>query len=298
VEVISSAAFARLHPTGTHPETPTRIRALLDAFPEALEPRPARREDIERCHTAAYVDRIRAIEAETWLDPDTVASATTYDAALLAAGAATEAVERGGFALARPPGHHALPDRAMGFCIFDSIAIAARWAQAELGFGRLAIVDWDVHHGNGTQAIFWDDPTVLYVSLHQWPFYPGTGGPSEGNETTLNVPLPAGSGDDEYLNAFERAVEPAVKTFGADLVLVSAGFDAHAADPIALMELTEEGFRELARRSARLGPRVAAVLEGGYNLETLPYLVRAAFEGFHEANGRPPGRPFNTPERC
>ena len=157
----------------------------------------------------------------------------------------------------------------MGFCLFNNAAIAARAAQAEDGLERVAILDWDVHHGNGTQDIFWDDPSVLYVSLHQWPFYPGTGRPGEGNETTVNVALPAGSGNEEYIQAFETIVEPAVRGFEPDLLIVSAGFDAHADDPLASMEVTGLGFRELARRAAGLAPRVAAVLEGGYNLETL-----------------------------
>jgi acetoin utilization deacetylase AcuC-like enzyme len=168
----------------------------------------------------------------------------------------------------------------MGFCLLDNIAIAARYAQAELGVGRVAIVDWDVHHGNGTQDIFWEDPSVLFVSLHQWPFYPGSGGPGEGNATTVNVPLPAGSGDDDYLRAFDEAAVPAIDAFEPELVLVSAGFDAHVDDPLAGMRVTEGGFRELARRSAALGPRVAAVLEGGYDPRTLPGLVQAALEGF------------------
>ena len=191
-----------------------------------------------------------------------------------------EAARRGAFALVRPPGHHALPDRAMGFCLFNNVAIAARYAQHELGIERVAILDWDVHHGNGTQAIFWDDPSVLFVSLHQWPFYPGSGGPSEQTETILNVPMPAGSGDAAYLHALDETVAPAMELFEPELLLVSAGFDAHADDPLAGMQLTADGFRELARRARGYAPLVAAVLEGGYNLRTLPDLVDAALEGF------------------
>jgi acetoin utilization deacetylase AcuC-like enzyme len=230
-----------------------------------------------RCHTRGLVDRVRS--APGWIDADTICTATTYEAALLAAGAAIEAVRRGGFALARPPGHHAEPERAMGFCIFDSIAIAARWSQAELGLGRIAILDWDVHHGNGTQAIVGDDPTILFVSLHQWPFYPGSGGSGEQGESLLNLPLAAGTGDHGYLEAFELA-ELAVEAFAPELLLVSAGFDAHREDPLAQLELSTDVFEELARRASRLAPRVAAVLEGGYNLDTLPDLVGAAANGF------------------
>jgi len=280
MEIVSHPAFPDLHPTFGHPEAPERLAVLHSAFPDFATCEPAAEEDVLGCHTRAYVDLVRSIDDVTWLDLDTVASASSYDAALLAAGAAIEAVRRGGFALLRPPGHHALPDRAMGFCLFANAALAARWAQRELGLTRIAVVDFDVHHGNGTEAIFREDDSVLFVSLHQWPFWPGTGGPDDQAATTLNVPMRAGSGDEEYLQAFERAIEPALARFDAELVLVSAGFDAHVDDPLADIRVTDEGFRELARRCAAAAPRCAAVLEGGYNLETLPALVGAALEGF------------------
>ncbi len=263
-----------------HPESPRRLEVLLEALGSWQEAGPATLEEVGRCHSRAYVETVRSIEGWTWLDADTPASETSYEAALLAAGGAIRAVATGGFALVRPPGHHALRGRAMGFCLFNNAAVAARWAQAELGLERVAILDWDVHHGNGTQSIFWDDPSVLYVSLHQWPYYPGTGGPGEGNETTVNVPLASGSGNEDYLRAFEEVIEPAVRGFEPDLLIVSAGFDAHIDDPLAGMEVTGQGFRELARRCRGLAPRLAAVLEGGYNLETLPHLVHATLDGF------------------
>jgi acetoin utilization deacetylase AcuC-like enzyme len=229
-----------------------------------------------------YLDALEALTQPTFLDADTVATETSWTAALLAAGIAIDAAETSGFALVRPPGHHARPGAAMGFCLVNNVAVAARHMQAVRGVGRVAIVDYDVHHGNGTQEIFWEDDTVLLVSLHQWPFYPGSGGPTEQNETTVNIPLSAGSGDDEYLLAFDEVVEPAVGQFGPDLVLVSAGFDAHEDDPLAEMRVSADGFRELSRRCAALAPRVAAVLEGGYNIATLPRLVAAALAGFSE----------------
>jgi acetoin utilization deacetylase AcuC-like enzyme len=282
VDVISHPALTELHrcENAQSPEHSGRLQVLHERFPGFVHGAPATQEQVRRVHSRGYVAAIEAIDVEVQLDPDTYGVPTTGEAALLAAGCAIRAAETGSFALVRPPGHHALESEAMGFCIFGNVAIAARHAQDALGVERVAVVDFDVHHGNGTEALFRNDPSVLTVSLHQWPFWPGTGGPSSNAEGIVNVPLPAGSGDAEYVAAFDEIVEPVVHAFEPELVLVAAGFDAHRDDPLAEMAMTASGFRELARRSAALGPRVAAVLEGGYNLETLPGLVEAALEGF------------------
>ncbi len=282
------------HDTGPgHPERAERIRAILRALDAAALPGVARREapeagleDIARAHPEPYPSRTLAripAAGRDHLDPDTVVSPGSRTAALTAAGGAVAAVEavlagedRTAFCCLRPPGHHAEPARAMGFCLFDNVAIAALRARHVHGIGRIAIVDFDVHHGNGTQAIFWNDPETLYVSTHQWPLYPGTGRRSETGvaNNVLNVPLPPGTDGQAYRAAVEAEILPRLDAFAPELVLVSAGFDAHARDPLASLELVEEDFAwiserllEVARRHAR--GRLVSVLEGGYDLEAL-----------------------------
>jgi acetoin utilization deacetylase AcuC-like enzyme len=195
------------------------MTVLHERFP-FIECTTATDADILRCHTNRLLEQVRTTRG--WIDRDTICTQTTYEAALLSAGAAIDAVRYGGFAIARPPGHHAERDRAMGFCLFDNVAIAAHWAQAKLGLGRVAIVDWDVHHGNGTQDIVADDPTIFFASLHQWPLYPGTGGADEQSDTLLNIPLRPGTGDAGYSEAWST-VERAVLRFAPQLDARSPG---------------------------------------------------------------------------
>jgi acetoin utilization deacetylase AcuC-like enzyme len=300
VLLLSDEAMLGHDPGPGHPERPERLQAILaDLRREPIAgtrwaaPNPAPREALERVHTPAYVaDLLRLRGRSADLDPDTTVSPGSIDAALLAAGAAIDAVDAlmtgaasSAFALVRPPGHHAEPARAMGFCLFNNIAVAAAHAKARHGCRRILIVDWDVHHGNGTQAAFYADPSVLYFSTHQSPFYPGTGGPEEigegeGKGFTINVPLPAGLGDGDYVAVFSLVLGPIAGSFAPDLVLVSAGVDAHRADPLGEMRLTEAGFAHLCGGVLKIaqhhaGGRVALILEGGYDLRALPACVRA-----------------------
>jgi acetoin utilization deacetylase AcuC-like enzyme len=286
-----------------HPERPERLQAIvaeLQARPisgtRLVAPTPASREALLRVHTPAHVQRVEAMRGKrASFDADTHTSVASVDAAFLAAGAAVDAVDAvldgraaNAFALVRPPGHHAEPGRAMGFCLLSNVAIAAEHALARPEIERVLVLDWDVHHGNGTQAAFYGRRDVLFCSAHQYPFYPGTGGlheqgTGEGEGYTINVPMPAGATDADYRRMISDVVAPAAERFAPQLVLVSAGFDAHRRDPLGGMNLTEEGFADLcgmmkAIAHAHAGGRLVLVLEGGYDLTGLATSVHACIE--------------------
>lgn len=291
------------HRTGDgHPENSRRLESIysmLDSefmdrpFME-IPPRPARTTELKLIHSSAHIDRIAATQGKDYvaLTPDTHTSANSYQAALLAAGGVLKAIScvvngklRNAFALIRPPGHHAEKNRAMGYCLFNNIALGAVYAKHTLGLDRILIVDWDVHHGNGTQHVFEDDPSVLFISTHQYPHYPGTGsftevgmGPGEG--FTVNIPLSKGYGDSEYVSIFENLVIPVALEFAPQLILVSAGFDIHGKDPLGGMRVGPEGFAGLTRSLMQLADKtcqgkMVLALEGGYHQSSIGKSVKS-----------------------
>jgi acetoin utilization deacetylase AcuC-like enzyme len=292
------------HDTGPHPENKERLISIISHLKktgmldklELIKPGPAELNELQYIHHPDYIEKVRrSSEMKLQLDPDTILSRESFEVATLAAGGAIKAVDavldtiNSSFALVRPPGHHAMPGRGMGFCIFNNVAIAARHAQKK-GMKRVLIVDWDVHHGNGTQEAFYDDPSVLYFSTHEYPHFPGTGwmdevGKGEGMGYTINVPLPAGTDDSGFIAAFEEILLTAAIEFAPDMVLVSAGFDASYSDGLARMKMSVHGFavlasivRYIAKESC--GGRLAAVLEGGYNTTLLAHSVASVLDVF------------------
>ncbi len=314
--LVDDPRFDRHAPLGHHPERPERLvaaragAAASGATFQRVEPRSATDEELARVHDPRFVEALGDLRGRSgYIDADTYVSPESVDIARLAAGSVVAMVDRmidgpsgHGLALPRPPGHHARPAHAMGFCLLNNVAVAAAHARSR-GIARVAVVDWDVHHGNGTQEMFWREPGVLYVSTHQSPFYPGTGdvdeiGEGEGKGYTVNVPLAAGGGDDVYASAFERIVLPVLESYAPELVLVSAGFDAAARDPLAQMQVSPEAYGWMAPGIARVAPanakgRMAQVLEGGYDLVALEASIKSAIGGML---GSPVPEPPRAPD--
>jgi acetoin utilization deacetylase AcuC-like enzyme len=293
------------HNTGQHIENASRLEAIGSYLKQSglnrqlvfIEPRAASIKQVASVHNEQYISVIKAIAQEGggWLDADTVMSPNSYEAAMYAAGggiSATEAVMNGevdsAFALVRPPGHHATPERGMGFCLFNNVAISAKYALDEYGLERILIIDFDVHHGNGTQDVFFNDPTVLYISIHQLPLYPGTGNLTEigngaGEGATINIPLLAGGGDAEYQQVFDQIVVPAARRFNPRIIMVSAGYDLHWLDSISSMQVSTSGIARIVKMIRELADelcrgRLVFLLEGGYHLRALESSVKATFD--------------------
>jgi len=301
------------HRTTRHVERPERLTAVFELLARApvrrhLDRISFERPDLEVLYLAHREDHVqhvaRAIRAGyDGLDADTYIAAGSLNVALDAVGAllgitrhVLDGLANSGFAAIRPPGHHATPDRSMGFCLFSNVAIATRWAQSVAGIGRVLIVDFDVHHGNGTQDIFYDDPDVMYMSIHQTPFYPGTGdaderGTGDAVDCTINIPLQAGAGDDVYLHVFREILRPRALRFDPELIFLSAGYDAHWKDPLGGMQVTTKGFSEMVRElsdwaNTCCDGRLIAALEGGYHLNALAHSVIATLDVLNDGAAR------------
>ena len=303
-----SSIYQEHDPGPYHPESPRRLAVLEQVLAgparglfEEVEPKPALEEDILRVHTADHFKRVAATagRGHTMLDPDTQTSPLSFEAAMMAAGGLTKLVKtalareiKAGLALVRPPGHHAEAGRSMGFCLFNNVAVAAAYALVKEGLERILIVDWDLHHGNGTQHTFEHEDRILYFSTHQYPFYPGTGaaeetGSGRGRGFTVNVPLGGGHGDREFVHIFERILKPVALAYDPQLILVSAGFDTHFNDPLGSQRVGPKGYAAMTRLLQELaGGKVPLVftLEGGYNIQGQADSILAMME---QLNGRP-----------